>query len=819
MNRFSKDKLVLKRKTIIILIPFLITIGMFIDIFNLDIVKVDKNFINNIFIALVTLAALSASILTIVINSLDNRYHGFTIKEIINFDNDHIKIKHGIPVAILSILMAVPFLAFGFINTVMFILVSYDLFIISLNGYCWKIVSDNEFCEKILEINIRRVAENINEKEIKRILDKIFAGISSEIKECSIDTLIYEINFIKKILDLVKFDENEKYDEEIFNFIDSKIKKLFGEVTKNFGFLTSVDNILELYNYLDIDYKKYEPLVTILEEIYKIKYQDSKDTVASSINRISNGIDNYSFLDENDKKIILYQYFKNVYENENIGKKLRRKLLDDHIEHLTNLRNSNIYDYTKQKTLLNILKDYVILSEEDEESKHIFVKVVEGLFENRYINSKASVQTIALVYLSIYLFSEYEEETLNEDHRHKLKGYMDEYEDNINIQHVTFKRVLDNKFLEVIKELFNLNDKFFKETRRYMEYFSTTLNGKTITWSRSMALDFAIYNFFIIQHEIQFFKIVVSELEHENKKYVLESIIDMFIYNKATEKMKLEEKFSRRAESIAKWIGQRYFGAEDFQNRIFEFINEAKKQIDMIEISKLEKSGIESEKIKDYLKNKFASKDNYFGFDEGVLMGDSIEIALRPIIIEKIYYKTEKLIADKISSYIEKYLENLLLKKSQSIKIGFDQKSVNELLRALKNGNYDKRNYTYFDDLAISSDVRDSPNYIKLKTIINSMGMIKNTNPINSFMFFKENELKYNIDTLLIEKENLDQEDKLDLIERFKVSKDRYKINKTYYTESQAINIIQSSYYKIHVKFKIKLNLSSNSMLNISFKN
>lgn len=68
------------------LCTILIFLGLFLDtvikINGKALIYVGESFVTNIYAATFTIAALSGTVLSIIISSLDNNYYGFTVKEI-----------------------------------------------------------------------------------------------------------------------------------------------------------------------------------------------------------------------------------------------------------------------------------------------------------------------------------------------------------------------------------------------------------------------------------------------------------------------------------------------------------------------------------------------------------------------------------------------------------------------------------------------------------------------------------------------------------------------------------------------------------------
>ena len=98
-----------KRINYICAIIVMILIGLILDIF----VLVEKNFIvitiknvDYIYTALITLGALSATVLTIITSVLNSSVLCYRIKEILNFKNSNLRISELIPIIILIAVLA-----------------------------------------------------------------------------------------------------------------------------------------------------------------------------------------------------------------------------------------------------------------------------------------------------------------------------------------------------------------------------------------------------------------------------------------------------------------------------------------------------------------------------------------------------------------------------------------------------------------------------------------------------------------------------------------------------------------------------------------
>lgn len=76
----------MKRKKLMLSVILILSFGVLMDLLSYhqgnSLISVSKEFIYYVYAAIATIAAISATILTIVVNSFNEKYYGFSIKEI-----------------------------------------------------------------------------------------------------------------------------------------------------------------------------------------------------------------------------------------------------------------------------------------------------------------------------------------------------------------------------------------------------------------------------------------------------------------------------------------------------------------------------------------------------------------------------------------------------------------------------------------------------------------------------------------------------------------------------------------------------------------
>ena len=218
----------MKRTNLIVSVIVILLIGALMDILSYQgtsLIIVAEEYIYYVYAALATIAAISATILTVVVNSFNEKYYGFSIKEIVNFRNEYLRVSRIIPIALFSIVISTVLLAMGLINSIVVILATVVILISSASQYTWKLISDDQFCvDRVLaEIDIVVKRKNIN--EIERIIKRLFTSL-----DYSIET--YGTSNIDNHLDLIANTiEKSKGSDDLFILIDAELKNLFKSVS------------------------------------------------------------------------------------------------------------------------------------------------------------------------------------------------------------------------------------------------------------------------------------------------------------------------------------------------------------------------------------------------------------------------------------------------------------------------------------------------------------------------------------------------------------------------------------------------------------
>jgi hypothetical protein len=459
------------------------------------------------------------------------------------------------------------------------------------------------------------------------------------------------------------------------------------------------------------------------------------------------------------------------------------------------------------------IQDFILINKETEDAKYIFIRISEALYSGRYSQSDKLFETIAIVYLAIYLYSEFERETLIEEHRKELKALIHSNEHNIHTSRISFNTVLKTCFIDVVKALWNLSEQVYKDLI-FLEYFPPQSGAKAIVWDIRHGINFAIFNYLLSYYEFEFppYKMISNWDEIENKRVYISSMLDFFDYENQT----IKESMLEKMKEISEWIGIRESLSYDAQKEIFKRLNEEILILEDDTLGDIVDYVPKASEINVLLKQQFENYQHFYGYSDSINM-DAIEMRFRPLIENLQYCNNGLNISARLAEYFKDFINDQIKKVLPVIQLSFDLEGVKALLNQLKDNRFNKRNYTYVDDWALNKEVRESVEYKELAAIINDISFEK-TSPINSHMFYKDNCLDYNIEITEYNHDFLTDDECSVYVENFKVGEGLYKLKDAYLNKSKAMDVIKKGYRKELISFKYKSNLDSDCGICIGFK-
>lgn len=774
-------------------------------------IVINQGFIFSVYGALATVTAISVSVLTIVVNSFNDSYFGYKIKEILNFQNEFVKIQWIIPIGFSLLVLATFSLVLNLFNIIVALLINGVFLISSISLYAWKLISDNNFCKDIVINEFSRIKAGDDQSQLDSAFKRIFNDLNKNVNLYGEKGLDEHKQIIKMGLKDVSLTQklatsiNEEIIESFETFYDSR------------GFIPAIDNILILYEFLGTEYVEYDRQQLLRKTVKNIKYMDERDLVRRGVIQITNGLESVTALDNFDKNLIISLYFSSLYDNELIGNKMRMSLLEDIIHHLTDMRFSseNDYDEVKKQVLFRIIKDFILTNEEEKIGRHLFGIIVEELYRDGFIESYSNNYNVvaAEIYCALYFYSEYEVNTLSKNHRKVLKSYMNIALDSIHANRITFSDVIRTRFADVVNSLWELANNFDSNIKMF-EYFPPRVKVKTTVWEEERVLKFAMLNYILCDYDCESFAgILLSKLGNgdvNKKKYLLRHLLNSF----NVDNEELTDYEQRVLLDLSTWLGNDSNIDSSQQQQIFKQINTELKKIE----DKFEGNGdsqIELTEINQKL-SAYLSDKKYYGYNSSLIC-DSHEMKLPPQFINLTHGTPGDRIIPIVSRYIEEFLNQHIKKVFKELEISFDQIGVDELLDVLSSSDFDKRNYTFVNDRFLREDIKSSPSFVNLRRIIEGIEMQK-TSPYKLRMFYKKGSLEFNIKITDFTIETLNNEELSKLAEKYKVSDDYYRVDSAYLNKSQAMKTIKERCQKINLSFIYGFKGSEDNGIIIKFK-
>lgn len=142
---FVKNRKLLISSALVWIFAFVVDFS--VNYLNIKIIYVDSGFISNIFVAQFTIAILSFTIITIITGSLSEICCGFSLKEILYFNNGLFDFRGFVIIPFINILLTSAFYALGWINAVE------TMFVFTLALVCFFGVQINKYIfDKIIVI-------------------------------------------------------------------------------------------------------------------------------------------------------------------------------------------------------------------------------------------------------------------------------------------------------------------------------------------------------------------------------------------------------------------------------------------------------------------------------------------------------------------------------------------------------------------------------------------------------------------------------------------------------------------------------------------
>ncbi len=805
--------------TLIILSLIFLLFAVLIDlkiIYKSWFIPVEKEYIYYVYAALATVSTISITVLSLIVNFLDKRYYGVPIKELFNSRKDILKLSNFILLIFILNIFATFFLAIKYINCVVSILVITMTYIYYVSKYLWELSTNDAKCKDEIELYLGK-NDYSNFEDTKQKVDYLIEGLSISKNNTNLDVLDKNIKFVLMIRDNVKLNEdnvNENSVKKIKKYIQSQINIAFDIISKKHGLLIAIDKVLVIMDsQKGSKFKSYDNWDIIEPYIKNIQFVNDSELYSLNLDKLVTGLEYINTIEAHEKVFVLFYYIECLLNNEIISKKVKNSIITNLISQLVLFDVSdynNRYNIVKQEVIIKILK-YNILINQDFEQAEFLIKVLSlEIYRGyycKYENDKYFYETIALIYFTIYLYSENEVETISPKHREKIKGLIYLSQENIFNKSICFQTVITDYFDYIIKALWNMTEVKI-ESLSYLEDIKIFTESKVVVWNFYAFINFSMCNLFLTNKYKNPIELIENWENIKDKDIYAREINDFFDIDKDNDKNKvLRQKKHDKINSIAKWINRPSYVNKKFVNDISEKTNNAIKKVNKNNKVNLNDKTV-SEKVEKKVNEKFkkAKLDEYCNSIE--LSEDDKEYYFAEIkesqYLQEQYHEN---IVDRIYDKLFQILYNEISKSIELKKFDYSINGVESLIKDLNSNSYTKTNFNLTSELFYFKNKLKTENWAFLEKL--NLESVENKY-LKAKVVYKEYLPKFNVKVNDYKIEKLNDTECEKYSENFKISNEYYKIDNAYSTKSEIMDMIYEKYRKVIVIYTFKIEEPNN---------
>lgn len=804
-----------KKWKLIICIILIYLFGLVFDIqFKNDIylIEVRTNYIDSVFAAIFTVSALSLSILTIIVTLIEKKIFGFKIKEIINFHSNELKFDKLIPYTLILVLVSLFFYTFNLINLLTSTLVSLIVLLLYFNSHVFKIIFLDKYSLSIIfnELKLISSTDNLMQKEnlILKLLESLKQDIKDKNKLYSRDYL----SFIKKIVKSFSVTENTT------KFINQNLVNLFIEINQSLDFYESIEivfTILNKYKSHELDYHKSK----ILKEI--VKKSKHFNEIEFSNSKIYDYFNNFLIphqIDESYKEDTIMEYFESIYFNKLLSTEYKASLLKSLFKEISMFSVSNLdieIDYIRQKVILHIFKDYIVFNENEKEKEELLSYFINYFYLNFGDNS-IYIETISIIYYSLYVYSQLEDEIFTDKFRLSVKNILYIRSSKIQISNCTLNEIIANKLSLVIKALWQVLPRI-EEEFSFLDYYPDNIFSKRDTWSNTCLIRFAFYNFIIFSESLDLNPFTYfpqwDEKDSIYRSYLVNELISCF--DKNTKSLSKNSKLE--LDTLEEWIRIKCINHQHF-NEIYVILNDEMK-----------KNKFNQEKIK-FNTNRFLSNSRkeltqyynrmseFYNVKLTNKNGFSENIKINPTILnlqdlgENIHF------IPKIKFTYNVFLNKFIKNKVKTIIIKRNIDSVVVLIDLIKKYNLNNINFEFPILSYFGPEIAKHKKFERLNSLIKDLDVVKGF-PVNYNIIFKKGAINYKYNLLNVVYDSLNEDDIKEYLDNNKIADYEYRISGVILDKISAMEKLSKNFVKelIEIEFLFNLNEEEIYILEIDY--
>ncbi|NCD07049.1 MAG: hypothetical protein EOL97_13100 [Spirochaetia bacterium] len=762
---------------------------------------VDREYIYYVYAALATISTICITVLSLIINSLDKRYYGVPIKVYLNIRRNIFNIKYFISFILIIISFSTFLLAKNMVNALGILFVFIIVYISYASINLWDLITNDDICFNKISDMIRR--NQINKKVKKQqILNYLFTGLNDYSE--GVNT-----SYIQNNVDLIIYISNQIEEEIDKNDYYNKLRKSAKTIFNLVNIEVSLKEVFRIINSIGISFNSREVENIIQPIILEVQYLNFIEYELRKYDKIINFLEENVLIDDDVKIFILYKLFDALYNNEVFTKKEKVNILNEFISQLTYMGDKpDSFIQDKQKILLMILKYKILDNTNYNQSEFLIMQILEVLDLNTglsYKNNPHYFETVALIYLVIYLYSESEVETLIPEHRDKIKDLINIEKNKLSPKEGTFKSLIIKNFDEIVIALLNIKKEKYNSLH-FLENFTDLNYSKSVVWDISAGFDFAMCNFFFSYHYQYPYELINNWENIEDKRLYLQRIQEFFSIDSAN-KISLTQKKTRKMKKIKNWIGfEHEVNTIKIQN-LFTKNNELLKELNIEnkivinykevseKIKKLVNENFEKSKLDEYSNSIELSEDDKEYYFAEIKESQYLQEQYHEYIVGRIYEKLLQILYNEISKSIKPK------------KFDYNIYGVESLIEDLNSNSYTKTNFNLINELLYFKNKLKADNWDFLEQL--NLENVENKY-LKSKVVYKGYLPKFNIKVKEYKIEKLNDTECEKYSENFKISNEYYKIDNAYYTKSEVMDLIYEKNRKVVVIYTFKIEKPNN---------
>ncbi len=802
-----------QRKTVFIVIgAAYILIAIICDIVEsvrgVPYILVDGNYIYYVFSGLCTVATLGSVFISIVVSAFPNKCFGFTMKEIINFSSSGIRVGNIIATSLITIVLAIPFLAANYATTITALAICTVIYILLKSKELWGLLSDDNSLKMVVYSYVQHRAKQADEGIIIRWFNIWFYELKSMIDnkdEKGQDEYLELIRLTIKECQVAEkntaYARLEKWIKEMFEFANEKL-----------GFIEAYQKIILLGD-ANNDRKYFDVRTIIGNTVKNIEFCEEKSF--SQANMMAN-IDDIIWeldVDKDTKIYILYQVFSALFNNIVLHSEFKFAQLDLYFQKACHFISNQKINEVLSQTILYAFKNGVLQNENKDSRQKLYLILLRQLFiNNRYSNDNAFIMTVAKIFRALYFYIFFETETIKESYREELKDIIELRMDSMDNLLISLPRMVCENSELIIEAL--IEDVIMDDNMDIFDYFPHGFGAKTSLWTLEHKIRFAFLIYSIFGYRYSLFP-VKKYIDDANvilrtKKLVFTAVLNMFVDYDGS----LNDTSKENIGKLHACLESKDLLPNAYLKENFEFFNTQLKELNNIEHqwSTTEKN---LEAINQELKKLMLEKP-LVEFSNDIKIKGGKDYQIMPQYVQYSGQETEK-VARRIQ-YAVRDIVNLVIENSLPVvQLEFNVNGVSTLLSELKKRKIKYRNYTFIDDWGLDKSTRETAEYQELCKKINSIAYSR-TNEIRHNIFLSNEGVKVNAEVISYKQEILTEEQADNYIESFKIADGKYKIENVVYNKSEAIQFVKNAIRIESAVVKVKTNIYKESGFKVKFK-